>query len=110
MKVVLSRARMKDDDLFSIDIELDFKRKILHVVLALLGCVVLRPFKSQTRHFSLKRVFIFTSAMFAVIGNCIVVIALHAFNPVLNKKLDYFVYKRGITAQIAEVVDLINAF
>jgi hypothetical protein len=64
--------------------------------------------RSQLRHFGLDRVFIFTTAVLTVICHCFIIITLNTFNPVLNNKIHYFIYKRRIPYQIAEMTDLFH--
>ena len=54
----------------------------------------------------MKRILVFAAAVFPIIGNRLIIIALDAFNTVLNEKIDHLIDERRISSEVSEMVAL----
>ncbi len=70
--------------------------------------MLLRPLKGLIRHLLLDRIFVFAPAVFPVIRDGLVIIPLNALDGMLAQKIHDLVHKRGISAEVAEMIHLIR--
>src|SRR5512143_1800410 len=68
----------------------------------------LRPGTARVHHLCLQGVFVPATAVLSVEGYCLVVVALHALDSMLDEEVRHLVYKRRIPAQVAEMVHPVN--
>lgn len=67
------------------------------------------PEKGLARHLFLDRVLIFAAAVLLVIRNGFIVVSLNAFDSMLDQEINDLIHKRRVTAQIAEMVNLLGS-